>query len=243
MAPNTQQMLCVSCCYLSHPQGQTPISSNNDTGDVQRFGVQVVSKVMLPSVEGLGFELKTVRDLSPRAWPPRYRTSPGNSTRVVSFPDMTHYGMDPQKTQLHHWSVFSEENPEASQGEGNESWTGAAPFRWRQSLPGDTKCGKAYLDTDRKCDVWFIKKKVDLPDLQWDVICSSPKPPRGAQQSASSAEMEGEHSCVRKSGEKFLGSESRAGKTVTQIVGLSRQTWGPGQKLDHSGSRQCCCLR
>ena len=43
------------------------INSNNDTGDVQRFGVQVVSKVMLPSVEGLGFELKTVTDLSPKA--------------------------------------------------------------------------------------------------------------------------------------------------------------------------------
>lgn len=48
----------VSCCYLSHPQGQIPISSNNDTGDVQRFGVQVVSKVMLPSMEGRGFELR-----------------------------------------------------------------------------------------------------------------------------------------------------------------------------------------
>ena len=162
MAPNTQQMVCVSCCYLSHPQGQTPISSSNDTGDVQRLGVQVVSKVMLPSVEGLGFELKTVRDLSPSTWPPRYRTSP-DSTRAVSFPDITHYGMDPQKTQLHHWSVLSEENPEASQGEGDESWTGAAPCRWRQSLPGDTKYGKAYLDRDRKCDVWFIKKKLTFP--------------------------------------------------------------------------------
>lgn len=176
--------------------------------------------------------------LSPRTWPPCYRTSPGNSTRMVSFTDITPNGMDPQKTQGHHYWVFSEEYP----GSGPKTvmdraadvrWVGPALCRQRQSLLGDAKGGNVYLDLHTNFDKSGLRKRWP-PRFTVEHHMSLPKPSLRHSTGCKLYRDDGwTFMSVRKSDKKCLCSERRVGMPVTQIVGLRRQNWEPGQKLDH----------